>query len=184
MSMHCILHLNPSAHPSPVRHHRHPSLPPRLNACHPLSAIHHPHSLIIVVVKTRRLEINASAITNVRRRLVGRLFCFVESLPPFTLRREPTWGTLSFSYRLVLCQASGATSRCSESIYSLSAPLSAPLPALELATMPILESKPTTNTMHKGTSGPRLTIPFPGRYMNQPTAAPPPSHGDPWAREP
>ena len=46
---------------------------------------------------------------------------------------------------------------------------SLPAPTLELATMPLLEPKPTENTMHKVAPCPRLTIPLPGCYMSRPT---------------
>jgi len=45
---------------------------------------------------------------------------------------------------------------------SVPAALTTSFPVLELAIMPILEPEPTTNTMHKGTPYPRLTVPLPG----------------------
>ena len=50
--------------------------------------------------------------------------------------------------------------------------LSALLPTLELATMPILEPKPTPSTIHEETPYPRLTLPLPGCSMSRPSGRP------------
>jgi hypothetical protein len=47
-----------------------------------------------------------------------------------------------------------------------------PSPAIEPATVPVLEPEPMPSTVQNGTPHPRITIRLPGRYMNSPNERP------------
>jgi len=81
-------------------------------------------------------------------------------LPKFNslIRRLYRSATAQFPVKLIVLPAAVAN-----------AFTSLPTPTLELATMPLLEPKPTENTMHKVAPCPRLTITLPGCYTSRPT---------------
>ena len=94
----------------------------------------------------------------------GIIFFFV--VVTYPSRIESTMqATLSFSQPIIKPAVPPAA------LANAPASSSAPLPTLELATIPILELEPTTDTMHEETSYIRHTIPLPGCY---PTERPPP----------